>query len=150
MQVAFYKGTHKGITGIYSIGVRLVTNSPYSHCELILSDGRSASASFLDKGVRYKQIEYTNKDNWDFLTIPDWYEPAAINWFNAHAGQSYDLLGNLHFLIGFIRDDDDDWFCSEALAASLGITNPDKYDPGTLYTTLLFAFPQQDLTQRLE
>jgi hypothetical protein len=143
MKIAFYKGTRKGVSGIYSVGVRFVTNSPYSHCEMIFSDGISASASFIDKGVRFKNIDYSNSHDWDFIDIPDRYEKYAFDWFKANNGKPYDLLGNLHFLIGFIRGNDGDWFCSEALASALGIEGAEKYDPGMLHSLLAFAFPQK-------
>src|SRR3546814_7608950 len=41
-------------SGIYSRVTRLVDGGPYSHCELVFSDGLSASASFIDGGVRFK------------------------------------------------------------------------------------------------
>ena len=68
MQVAFYKGTRSGIAGIYSRGVRFITKGKYSHCELIFSDGMSASASFMDGGVRFKRIEY-DPAHWDIIDV---------------------------------------------------------------------------------
>jgi hypothetical protein len=134
-KVAFYKVNHTGIQGIYSRGVRLWTKTPYSHCELIFSDGMAASASFMDHGVRFKAIEF-DPAKWDFIDLPDYLEAKARQWFKDHEGQPYDLLGNLHFVIGVVGDDKNKWFCSEAVAAALGIDKAWRYDPGDLYPIL--------------
>lgn len=137
LQVAFYKGIRPGLAGIYSAGVQFWTKSKYSHCELIFKDGMSASASFTDKGVRFKKIDY-NPDHWDIIQIPDHFEAPARAWFEKHAGAKYDLLGNLHFVFSAIGDDNERWFCSEALAAALGIENPWRFDPGILHEVILW------------
>ncbi len=136
MRAAFYKSTRPGLAGIYSRGVRWWTRSPYSHCELIFSDGMAASASYMDGGVRFKRIDF-DPGHWDFVDLPAHLEPAARTWFVAHAGQPYDLLGNLHFLLGPVSDDKGKWFCSESIAAALSITDPWRYDPGVLASALL-------------
>lgn len=135
-QAAFYKVNHSGVQGIYSRGVRWWTKSKYSHCELIFSNGQAASASFIDGGVRFKDIDF-DPDKWDFITLPDSLEAAARNWFVKHQGEKYDLLGNLHFVIGAVGDDKDKWFCSEAMAAALGIADAWRFNPGDLYPILV-------------
>ena len=135
MIVAFYKGTHEGISGLYNVIVRAWDRGIYSHCEVIFSDNISASASYIDGGVRFKNISYTS-DNWDFVDIGNIDEHAAREWFVKHQGQGYDLRGNLHFVIGFIGDSKKKWFCSEAVAASLGFKEPWRFTPNTLHATL--------------
>ena len=49
-----------------------------------------------------------------------------------------DVLGNLHFVLSAVGDDKDRWFCSEAVAAALGMPNPERFDPGTLHAALSF------------
>ena len=134
-RVAFYKVNHTGIQGIYSRAVRWWTKTIYSHCELIFSNGQAASASFMDGGVRFKQIDF-EPEKWDFIDLPDYLEPAARAWFVKYQGAKYDLLGNLHFVVGAVGDDDSKWFCSEAVAAALGIDKAYRYDPGDLYPIL--------------
>ncbi len=136
MRVAFYKAVHPDYTGIYSRGVQIWTKSIYSHCEIIFSDGQSASASFLDHGVRFKEITY-DPAKWDFVDLPDSFEADARAWFVKHEHESYDLLGNLHFVISPIGDDKTKWFCSEAIAAALGLTDAWRFDPGDLYPVLV-------------
>lgn len=132
---AFYKGTRPGYAGIYSRGVRIATKGKYSHCELIFSDGMSASSSFIDKGVRFKSIVY-DLNNWDFITVPDALEKSARQWFLEHNGESYDIWGNVHFLTPIIGDEKEKWSCAEATAASLGMVDPWRYSPNSLYVAL--------------
>lgn len=133
MRAAFYRGTRPGIKGIYNRGVRAWCSGDYSHCELVFSDGLSASSSWEDGGVRFKEIGYSS-DNWDFVELPDFLEPAARQWFIDHAGQPYDLLGNVGFIWRPIRGMDGASFCSEALLAALGVKEPWRFDPCDAYS----------------
>ena len=134
MKVAFYKSKKR----LFNRLVSWWTNGPYSHVELVLETMVCgyvcASASNLDGGVRTKKMDLP-KGTWDIIDVPvD--NLAAIAWFAEHEGQPYDLLG----LFGFIgrrgTQDQGKWFCSEAVAAALGYTEPWRYDPNTLFTTL--------------
>ena len=128
MRAAFYKATRPGLQGIYSWAVRFVDRGPYSHCELIFSDGMSASASYIDKGVRLKRIDY-DPAHWDIVDLPGFDEASSRAWFESRVGQGYDLWGNLRFLFGWVRDDDGRWFCSEALMAALGFDEAWRFGP---------------------
>jgi hypothetical protein len=135
MKIALYKSTHPGLAGLYNRFVRWFDQGQYSHCEIIFSDGMSASSSFKDHGVRFKSITYTS-DNWDFFEISDNYEACAREWFTAHNGQGYDLVGNVRFALGFLKAPGDRWFCSEALGAALGIAEPWRLSPNGLAALL--------------
>lgn len=128
MKAAFYKGTRPGWQGIYSRAVRWIGKGPYSHCELVFSDGMAASASYMDGGVRFKRIDF-KPENWDFIDLPPELEPAARTWFEQHNGEPYDLRGNVWFVLRFIKHSLFKWFCSEALLAALGFASPDQYEP---------------------
>lgn len=130
-QAAFYKGTRPGLAGIYNRLVRWIGRGPYSHCELIFSDGLAASSSWMDGGVRFKQIDFC-PENWDFIDLPPEGEDAARQWFRDHRGQPYDLMGNIRFLCGVVRDSEGRWFCSEALGVALGIRGPWRNEPNGL------------------
>ena len=91
MKLALYKGTRPGLAGIYNRVTRLIDRGPYNHCELVFTSVVSASASFLDGGVRFKQIGYTAAENWDFLTLPSVLEFKAFLWFTQHKGPPYGL-----------------------------------------------------------
>ena len=130
--LALYKGTRPGVAGLYNRLGRLVDAGKYSHCEIVFSNGISASSSFMDHGVRFKQIGYSSIGNWDFLHIPDQdglVEISALNWFRRHEGKAYDIWGNIRFATNFARDSSDKWFCSEACMAALGFPEAYRYGP---------------------
>lgn len=128
MRAAFYKATRPGWQGIYSRAVRVIDRGPYSHCELVFSDGISGSASYIDGGVRLKRIDY-KPEHWDFVALPDAAEPFARDWFERNAGAPYDLMGNVRFVLPWLADSERSWFCSEALCAALGWKEPWRYGP---------------------
>ena len=135
MKIALYKGTRPGLAGLYNMAIRLVTMQQYSHAELVFSDGMSGSSSFEDGGVRVKKINYTTQSNWDFIDLNVTHdEQRAKVWFAEHFGQPYDLPGVLRFMLPFVPEDPNAWFCSEAIAAALGIVDPkpSRLDPGKL------------------
>ena len=134
-RIAFYRGTRPGIAGLYNRLGKWLDHGPYSHCELVFSDGMSGSASFMDHGVRIKYIGYTSGD-WDFVEIPERYEPVARRWFISERGKAYDLMGNINAAFGFVPHSRDKWFCSEAIAASLKLNDPWRYKPNGLAAVL--------------
>ena len=86
----------------------------------------------MDGGVRFKTIDF-DPALWDFVPLPAGPAPAAIAWFGAHLGADYDYLGNVHFVLSPIGNEKGRWFCSEAVAAALGMPDPERFDPGTLH-----------------
>lgn len=111
MQIAFYKAPGTWVDK----AIRLVTRSKYSHCEVVI-DGVCWSASIQDKGVRQKRM-WLNPDRWDVVDVPD--SPGALKWFLEHEGQGYDFWGVFRFLIPFIPQRGNLWFCSEASLEAL-------------------------------
>jgi hypothetical protein len=142
-KAAFYKGSLAGRAGIWDRLVRWWTRSPYSHVELIFFDGgpdgisQAASSSRVDGGVRFTWVTF-DLAQWDFVDLPEALALPALAWFREHEFAAYDLLGDFHFVLSPISDDKRKWFCSEAVAASLGIPDPARFDPGTLYAALTF------------
>lgn len=148
MKLALYKGTRPGISGIYNRLTRLLDRGIYSHCELVFGNGVSASSSFLDGGVRFKVIEYSQQDNWDFLPLPDVrgvIESSAMTWFKAHEGERYDIWGNLRFATGFAYDSPGKWFCSESVMAALGFSEAYRYGPSGMAALLQHHFQTEFL-----
>lgn len=135
-RAAFYKGTRPGLSGWFNRLGRFIDNGPYSHCELVFSNGMSGSASFADGGVRLKYIGYTSKDCWDFVDLPHNLEPEAHRWFINHRGAKYDLRGNIQAAFGWVRESPDKWFCSEAMAAALGLDEAWRFKPNGLRAIL--------------
>lgn len=131
MQLAFYKGP--AADRRHQLAHRLIclfTGSKYSHVELIIN-GTACSASARDGGVRVKQIDLTS-GKWDVIEIGG-DEAAAWDWFATHAGQGYDWAGVARFIVPFLPHKRDQWFCSEAVAASLGFaSSAADWTPGEL------------------
>ena len=146
MKAAFYCGTRKGFNGLYSRGVRYIEKGSFSHCELIFSDGVSASASFTDGGVRFKDITYSSGD-WVFVDVSWADEKYARAYFEEHEDEGYDILGNLRFLIGVVGHSKNKKFCSEAVAEALGLRNGWLLAPNALYNVLTFINKQIERQQ---
>nr|WP_296020816.1 hypothetical protein [uncultured Acidovorax sp.] len=140
MHAAFYKATRPGLQGLYSRAVRIIDHGPYSHCELVFSDGMSGSASFIDGGVRLKAIDY-KPWHWDFLPLPLELEPYARDWFERNAGAPYDLRGNVRFVLPFIGHSAGGWFCSEAFGAALRWQEPERYGPNGAAAMVRTMYP---------
>lgn len=134
MKIAFYTGTRPGLAGIYNRMVRWWESGPCSHVELVFSDGWCASSSLSDGGVRFKHIEF-DPSRWEIIDLGNLFkEDDARQWFvqRVKEGAKYDLLGQLHFLVAPIHGDKDRYWCSEAVAAALGIQDPWRYGPNLL------------------
>lgn len=146
MKVAFYKSTRPGLPGLYNRLIRWFERGPYSHCEIIFYDGWAASSSAMDGGVWFKRIEF-NPEHWDFIEISDSFESGARKWFYAHAGKKYDYIGNVRFMLGWLPDGKDRYFCSEAIAAALELHDPWRYGPNALYAALKTIEVKNDTTR---
>jgi hypothetical protein len=132
MKVAFYKGKKR----LFNKLVSWWTRGPYSHCELVFSDGESASSSFMDGGVRYKRILF-NHDLWDFIELgPQFDEQKAREWFDKHDGAQYDVMGLVGFVFRRVGDDKKKYFCNEAVLAALGFLESWRFDPNSTYALL--------------
>jgi hypothetical protein len=139
MKVAFYKATRPGLQGLFNSLVRWWTNGPYSHCEAVLyirADGYSicASSSKMDGGVRIKPI-LLNPEHWDIVEID--FDPDVVAlWYYANLGKLYDTLGLFGFVWRRADGHKDKYVCAESIAAALGIGQPWRLDPNTLYIIL--------------
>ena len=135
MKVAFYKGR----TRLFNRLVSWYLRGSYSHCELVLQtspDGVSlcASSSFMDGGVRLKHI-VLDPAHWDLVEAGG--SPAkAWAWTVGREHDGYDLLGLLGFMWRRQAGEQHKWFCSEAVAAMLGYSEPWRFDPMNLYHAL--------------
>ncbi len=111
MKIALYKGTLPGWRGWISRLVRFADRGPYSHCEVVFSDGMCASASWLDGGVRFKKINF-NPDHWDFIDIGSGWpsETLVRDWFEQRKGNRYDLPGSLGVVFRPFRQRQHRWF----------------------------------------
>lgn len=135
MKIAFYKGSGDYIDAM----IRWWTKSPYSHSEIVFSDGMWFSASYRDDGVRFKKIE-PKDGNWDYVTL-DADESAVRSWCQRqHGGYDFVAIMLLVAKVPMIRPDRKRWFCSEICTAALrkvGLVvdcKPAKVTPGQLYS----------------
>ncbi|WPY95595.1 hypothetical protein T8T21_05590 [Limimaricola variabilis] len=121
--------------------VRLATCSRYSHVELVVlppnarGEHYCLSASWRDNGVRGRWIEL-HPDHWTVLEL-DADAWAVAGFIAARAGASYDFWGAVLSFVQSVRlGQQDRWFCSEIIAAALGMPTPWRYSPGRLYRAL--------------
>ncbi|MBF0802890.1 MULTISPECIES: hypothetical protein [unclassified Neisseria] len=137
MKVAFYKGTLPGWRGWFSRLVRFADRGPYSHCEVVFSDGLCASASWYDGGVRFKRIDF-NPEHWDFVEVCSGlkHETSVRDWFARRRRERYDLRGSLGVVFRPVKGSPRRWFCSEAVACALGFPEPHRISPNLLAALL--------------
>lgn len=137
-KIAFFKG--KGKTWNSKLGgaiIRWWENGPYSHCELVFSDGVWAGAvAFNGVVLRPRSVDPAD---WDFIDLPAGKEEDARKWFKEHEGKSYDYIGLGRFVFDFFRASRDKWFCSRACADALGVIDGWREGPNSLYSTVKFA-----------
>lgn len=164
-----YIGAHKGERITARLGDKVIRwaqrwyslpAKEVTHTEaLIGGDARSAiiaSSSLVDDngdgkgGVRIKHGVALKPHNWIVLDLPD--TPArnameAARWFAEHDGQPYDSLGAPGSVAGpLLGHSPDNWFCSEAVATSMGFKDAHMLPPAAFYT-LLIAMGAEDVTE---
>lgn len=117
--------------------VKWRTRGPFDHVEMVFSDGVTANASLRKRGVYFELDKTYDPECWEVLDVPgSCLEVKARLWWTRHQGAAFDVWGVWGFLLGFTRGDADRWFCSEACAASLGMHDPWRFDPNTLYAVM--------------
>jgi len=128
-----YLALYKGQGTLFNRLIRLWTRSKYSHCELVMPDGRWLSASAMDGGVRAKRIEL-DLEHWDLLPLPWAHAPRIEALFNQHEGKGYDWLGVIASqVLPLAIDSERRMFCSEFCAAGLGFdTSAQRFSPALL------------------
>lgn len=118
MKVAFYKAKYGDwIDKIVS----WYTKSPYSHCELVFSNGEFLSSSKRDGGVRYTNID--NLERWDIYELQDskYSEDLIRLIVRQYLGQKYDIIGAIGSAFNIDLSDKNKKFCSNLCAILLGI-----------------------------
>lgn len=121
MEIAFYRGPGNLITWT----IRLITAGPYSHCELVFSDGNRAEATGRKTATQAKGVRWTAEPfpyfYWDLVRVPATHaqEIAAMRYVMQHAGKPFDWRGVASFLFPWIRSQPDARYCSEFVLATL-------------------------------
>lgn len=137
----YWLASYKARGTIVDRAIRLTTNSPYSHSELILSPNKPVhgdnarwafSASGRDGGVRVKKITF-DLASWDFVPI-EWADEGRVETAIKHfSGRKYDYLGIvLSQVLHLRRGSSSRWFCSETIAWVLDLPMPSALSPGDL------------------
>ncbi len=135
IRLALYKGAGDWMDS----GIRIWTRSPYSHCEIVLPDGRWVTSSPREGGV-VSRVIVCDPSEWDFIDLP-WVTAAAVEaLFEAERGARYDwigLLGSQVLPVGI--QSHTRWFCSEFCATVIGLELPQRYSPGSLAEVVRWA-----------
>lgn len=131
MKIAFYKGKGMWADSL----IRWWTKGPYSHCELVFTDGVWGTA-FYQGGLLLRPRTVADTD-WDYVDLPASLEADARKWFEQHKGKAYDYLGLARFVFGFLHPSRDKWFCSRACADALGMTDGWREDPNGLHAEII-------------
>lgn len=140
--LALYKGRREG-RGIkvwwhrlQDWFVRTVTRSQYSHCEIAVSQPKSAfvytcySSSARDGGVRRKDMVLTPQ-NWDLIPLKYAHKNKA-EWFYGYTKlKPYDWLGVFGLVLP-LPQSKRRWFCSEWCAVVVGFDHPYLSTPQSL------------------
>jgi hypothetical protein len=134
MKLASFKGIRPGLAGLFSIGCKWWLGGPYTHTELIFSDGWAGTSRATEGGVVLHKIDYSASD-WDIVEI-EGDEANARAWYEAHRGAKFDYLGLIGFVWSRGTNVNQRWFCSESVAAALGFDQPYRFDPCSLPVVL--------------
>lgn len=110
--LAFYRGPGDWITWL----IRLVTFGPFSHVELVFSDGVGFSASGRDGCVRFSRVEgLEDEKRWALvpLEISREDELRLRVFCRRYLRLPFDWNGVLSFLLPWKRSDRGRWYCTE-------------------------------------
>jgi hypothetical protein len=139
MLIAHFVGNHAADTLAVRAGwalTRLVQKGEFgrvTHCEAILRDyggglADIASSSVRDGGVRIKSKVPMTHGNWLMTSVPMWLEDFSRSWFERYAGAPYDWRGAFATVMPG-HDRGTEFFCSEAVGASVGLVTPQAFTP---------------------
>ena len=118
--------------------VRFVTKGKYSHCEVVIpnfeKDGdllfECYTASNMDGGVRLKLMPLPT-ERWDLVKINVNADLVRL-FFKQTKGLKYDMLGAIGVVLP-VGENKHRYFCSEWCAEAIGLKDPHKFSPNSLY-----------------
>lgn len=115
MKLAFYQARGTWVDRV----IRWRTNGPYSHVELVFSDGVSFSAKPRE-GVRFTSLIQWIAGDWFFVEIPAAYnEPLVRRWAERQLGKRYGYWELARFLFPFLPVLAGEKFCSQVCLNAL-------------------------------
>jgi len=143
IQLAFFKGG----TSVISKSIKFITNSKYSHTEIIVGKyWYGANIDLMNKSqitkVERPKVNVEDWDIFDIVVTKKQYD-TIIKDLNSYVGSDYNFSGLVKYMIGYNISGNDKFFCSE-FATYILIKNkvlkmhkvPISYDPGALYIEL--------------
>lgn len=120
---------------------KILTKGKYSHCEIVIKQKNGKyqcyTSSIRDKGVRVKDMELP-LDRWDLIELTQFNVSQIKRFYNKTKGCKYDFLGALGVVLHF-GNNKKRYFCSEWCAEALGLPEPHKFSPNSLYRYLRFG-----------
>jgi hypothetical protein len=140
LEIAFRKND----PSFFSKTIRWWTKSPYSHCELVFTNGFTFSAYIEDFKTCFKSKEHLPEE-WDFLSLPMSVEDEykIYQFCLKETDCKYDIIGLvLTQVIPLSFENPYWWFCSEVCTAAIQEVSllpdivPYETDPGELYKLL--------------
>ncbi len=105
----------------------LVDHGPYSHSNLVFSNGLSGSA-WSNGGVDLRPVQY-DPARWDFWTLPGVNEAAVHRDMMRLRGTPYDHLGAARFGLVLLPEHPLRFFCHELIATIFGWPCPSRIGP---------------------
>ncbi len=110
MYVLFWKGGHS----IEDRLIRCFSRGPYSHCELLFSDGNRFGVSSAYDARYLLDPQGWNPNDWDCIGVRGGNEAAVRAFCDGQVGAKYDWLGvAFSIVLPRGRQTADNWFCSE-------------------------------------
>jgi hypothetical protein len=148
MKIAFYRGDTSFFsklitwwTGTVTLGDGRVVG-PFTHAELIFSDGRWFSSSEGEGGTRFADLRLAKNDpRWLVVDLPLTAEQEREVYWRAQTinGLGYDVWGILKTGWRPAKECSDRWFCSEACAYCLQAAGLFPGTPAWRYTPVDLA-----------
>lgn len=140
MQIAYYKADGT----LFDKAIRIWTGGPYSHVEIIFSDGMWFSSSPRDGGCRFKHIAKDAKWDYQYINISPSDEDKVRAFCEKQNHKKYDWVWIfLTQLIPLNIQERNKWGCSEIVVAALQQANyidkgirPYSVDPNECYELL--------------
>lgn len=124
--VGFYKGRHSG--HLFSWLLAWLDRTIYSHAVIVwavLDDGAAYVSEATIAGVR-THTRVWKPELWELVEV----KAEAIDvhrWWLSNEGRPYDAIGLLGFIARRIKGLRGAYWCSEAVAASLGLRDPWRF-----------------------
>lgn len=105
-------------TGLGGAAIKWYTSSQWSHVEFWTPVGYLGSR--INGGVQIRPYNYTGFDNQEFreYKLPTDAELALMNWADAQIGKGYDWLAIMALPLHRDWKSEENWFCSEYVAAA--------------------------------